>query len=133
MKSPHEIIVKPHITEKSVAASYGDDRAALKRLQNEARAAGKKPGDVQLSDEELVRKYTFVVAKDANKIEIKKAIEAIYNEGRKADDAIKVTNVHTINLPAKKKRRGKSVGMTRARRKAVVTLAKGQMLEDYGV
>jgi large subunit ribosomal protein L23 len=46
---------------------------------------------------------------------------------------IKVTNVHTINVPAKKKRRGRHVGYTSARRKAVITLAKGQMLEDYGV
>ena len=64
----------------------------------------------------------------------KQAVEAIYNEGKKAEQAIKVTNVHTINLPRKKKRRGqKSVGFTTVRRKAVVTLAKGQLLEEYGV
>jgi large subunit ribosomal protein L23 len=133
MKNPHEIIIKPHITEKSVAMSYGDERAALKRAQNEAKAAGKKPGDAKFGDESLVRKYTFIVATNANKIEIKQAFEAIYNEGRKADQTVKVTNVHTVNLPGKQKRRGRSVGMTSGRRKAVITLAAGQMLEDYGV
>jgi large subunit ribosomal protein L23 len=113
--------------------SYGDERAALTRTQNEAKAAKKSPGEVRVNDEDLVRKYTFIVAPNANKIEIKQAIEAIYNVDRKAEDAIKVTDVHTVNLPAKKKRRGRSIGMTSARRKAVVTLAKGQMLDDYGV
>jgi large subunit ribosomal protein L23 len=114
VKNPHEIIIKPHITEKSVANSYGDPR-----IRDEA---------------DLVRKYTFLVAPDANKIEIKQAIESIYNTGKKADQAVTVTNVHTVNLPRKQKRRGRSaMGFTTARRKAVVTLAKGQMLEDYGV
>jgi large subunit ribosomal protein L23 len=114
VKNPHEIIIRPHITEKSVAQSYGDPRIR--------------------QEDELVRKYTFIVATDANKIEIKSALETIYNEGKKEDQQITITNVHTINLPRKKKRRGqKSVGFTSVRRKAVVTLGKGQMLEDYGV
>ncbi|MEZ0324541.1 MAG: 50S ribosomal protein L23 [Fimbriimonas sp.] len=46
---------------------------------------------------------------------------------------IKVTNVHTINVPVKKKRRGRHTGNTSARRKAVATLAKGPRLDDYGV
>ena len=114
MKNPHLVIIKPHITEKSVAASYGD------------------PG---IRDEaELVRKYTFIVSPEANKIEIKNAIEAIYNAGKKASDHIAVTDVHTIKLPGKKKRMAKRTGgITPDRKKAVVTLAKGQVLEDYGV
>ncbi len=52
-RDPHEIIIKPHITERSVALSYGDSR---------------------ITDEtQLVRKYTFLVAEHANKIEIKSA------------------------------------------------------------
>ena len=141
MKNPHDIIIKPHITEKSVGMSYGDEKSALKRVQNETREANKSLSDKnkkempkRADDEELVRKYTFIVAQGANKIEIKQAIEAIYNAGKKEDDAIKVTAVHTVNLPRKKKRRGnRAAGFTPVRRKAVVTLAKGQMLEDYGV
>lgn len=113
MKNPHEIIVKPHITEKSVALSYGDAK-----IQDEA---------------QLVRKYTFIVATDANKIEIKKAIEAIYNDGKKADEQISVTDVRTVKVMGKKRRRGMKIGYTSNRKKAIVTLAKGQLLEDYGV
>lgn len=114
MKSPHNIIVQPHITEKSVALSYGDPTVR--------------------EEKDLVRKYTFIVATDANKLEIKKAIEAIYNEGRKADQAIVVTSVRTIKVLGKKRRRGqRSTGYAPDRKKAVITLGKGQILEDYGV
>lgn len=115
MKDPHNVIIKPHITERSVSLSYGDPTVK--------------------EEKELVRKYTFLVAPDANKLEIKQAIESIYNAGKKkSDDLIKVTQVNTVKLPGKKKRRGMRVaGYTKDRRKAIVTLAKGQMLEDYGV
>lgn len=114
MKDPHDIIVAPRVTEKSVALSYGDPRIH--------------------DQSELVRKYTFIVANDANKLEIKAAIEAIYNAGKKKDQAITVTNVNTIRVLGKKRRRGQRVaGYEPNRKKAVITLAKGQMLEDYGV
>lgn len=115
MKDPHTIILRPHITEKSVAQSYGDQRIR--------------------EEKDLVRKYTFIVARDANKLEIKAALEAIYNTGKKkSDDLIKVDNVRTVRVIGKKRRRGqKSVGYEPDRKKAIVTLAKGQLLEDYGV
>jgi large subunit ribosomal protein L23 len=114
MKDAHTIIIRPHITEKTVALSYGDPNVRDENL--------------------LVRKYTFVVAKDANKIEIKGAIEAIYNAGKKPDQAIKVEDVHTIRILGKLKKRGfKRPGYQPDQKKAIVTLAKGQMLEDYGV
>lgn len=114
MKDPHLVVLKPHITEKSVAASYGDPNIR--------------------EEEELVRKYTFIVALDANKLEIKNAIESIYNAGKKANDRIVVTDVHTIKLPGKVKKIAKRTGgLSAERKKAVVTLGKGQVLEDYGV
>lgn len=114
MKNPHEVILKPHITERSVMMSQGDPRIRV--------------------DSELSRKYTFIVSPDANKIEIKEAFEAIYNEGKKKkDEQISVAHVRTVNLPAKKRRVGKNVGYKKTRRKAIITLAKGQLLEDYGV
>lgn len=134
MKNPHDIIVKPHITEKSVRLSYGDDASALKRLRNEAKKTGKKAAAVKVEEKDLVRKYTFIVARDANKIEIKSAIESIYNEGKKGDDAIRVDSVRTVKVLGKKRRRGfKSTGYEADRKKAIVTLAPGQILEDYGV
>lgn len=119
MKSPYQIIIAPHITERTVALSYGNPG-----IKNE---------------DEIVRKYTFLVDPSANKIEIKNAIEAIYNEGRKEGDKIKVSSVHTIRMPGKAQRvRTKSSaqpkpGRTSDRKKAIVTLAKGQILEDFGV
>jgi large subunit ribosomal protein L23 len=113
MKSPYSIIVSPYLTEKSVALSYGDPTIK--------------------EEKDIVRKYTFLVATDANKIEIKKAIEEIYNEGKKADQTISVTSVRTIKVLGKKRRRGMRTGYEPDRKKAIVTLAKGQLLEDYGV
>jgi len=113
VKNPYDIILRPHITEKAVALSYGDPRIK--------------------DEEDLVRKYTFEVVTNANKIEIKQAIEAIYNEGKKKDQAISVQSVRTIKVLGKKRRRGRSVGYEPDRKKAVITLGKGQMLEDYGV
>ena len=40
MKNPHDIIVAPHITEKAVALSYGDDKSALLRKKHEVAKAG---------------------------------------------------------------------------------------------
>ncbi len=113
MRSPYEVIVAPHLTEKSVALSFGD--LSIK------------------DDAELVRKYTFIVARDANKIEIKAALEALYNTGKKKGEGIEVTSVRTIKVLGKKRRRGQRSGYEPDRKKAVITLAKGQLLEDYGV
>lgn len=112
MKDPHTIVLRPHITERTVALSYGDDR---------------------LDPKDAVHKYTFVVAPSANKVEIKAAIEAIYNEGRKKDDLIRVDSVRTIIVKGHTRRVGRSIGKTKSTKKAIVTLAKGQALEDYGV
>jgi len=61
------------------------------------------------------KKYVFEVAKDAGKIEIKKAVEEIFG--------VKVASVNTINMPAKAKRLGAGrPGMTRSWKKAYVQL-----------
>jgi large subunit ribosomal protein L23 len=145
VKNAHEIIIQPYITEKSAAMSYGDERQAQRLLINQTRAAnknvaaGKKKEEVpRVTEEDLVRKYTFLVARTANKIEIKHAIEEIYNAGKKKkDELIEVTNVRTLTIKGKRKRNRINArsegGYTPNRKKAIVTLAKGQMLEDYGV
>ncbi len=58
--------------------------------------------------------YVFEVARDAGKIEIKKAIEEIFK--------VKVSSVNTMNVRGKEKRMGVHVGKTSARKKAIVTL-----------
>lgn len=113
MKSQYQIIIRPHITEKTIALSYGDAR---------------------LSDDSKVRKYTFIVEENANKIEIKKAIEAIYNEEMLKDkNKIKVTAVNTMIVRGKMRRNFKRPGRKSDFKKAIITLSAGQILEDYGV
>ena len=61
------------------------------------------------------KKYTFKVANDANKIEIKQAVEALF-------DGVKVAKVNTINMKKKPKRMGYHFGYTAEWKKAIVTL-----------
>ena len=61
------------------------------------------------------KKYVFQVAKDANKLEIKKAVEEIFS--------VKVDSVNTMNVSGKVKRMGVHVGKTASWKKAVVQLS----------
>ncbi|MBQ8124134.1 MAG: 50S ribosomal protein L23 [Ruminococcus sp.] len=60
-------------------------------------------------------KYTFKVAKDATKPEIKKAVEKLFG--------VEVDKVTTMNVRGKEKRMGRFVGTTASWKKAIVTLA----------
>ena len=68
-----------------------------------------------------LNKYLFWVAKDSNKIEIKKAVEDIYK--------IKVDGVNTITMRGKSKRVRYTVGKTPDWKKAVVTLKEGNKID----
>ena len=72
-------------------------------------------------------RYGFVVDKNANKLEIKKAVEELYN--------VKVSEVNTLPYGGKRKQRytksGISVGKTASYKKAVVTLAEGEAIDFY--
>lgn len=67
------------------------------------------------------RQYLFQVAKRANKIEIKKAVEEIFK--------VKVQSVNTAVVPGKRKRVRQAVGYTSDWKKAIVTLKAGQKIE----
>lgn len=67
--------------------------------------------------------YTFVVANDANKIEIANAIEKQFN--------VKVKDVRTMRYAGKEKRMGRFVGRKASWKKAVVTLAEGDSIEIF--
>ena len=69
------------------------------------------------------RKYTFEVARGANKIEVKKAVETLFG--------VKVAKVNTISVKGKKKRMGRSEGYTSDWKKAVVTLAEGSKTIEF--
>ena len=62
------------------------------------------------------KKYTFLVHPEANKVQIKEAVEKMF-------EGTKVKAVNTMNLEGKKKRRGMVIGKTAKRKKAIVTLA----------
>lgn len=67
--------------------------------------------------------YTFEVAKDANKIEIKNAIQQIFD--------VTVVKVNVINVKPKPKRVRYQKGYTRTWKKAMVTLAEGDSIEIF--
>jgi large subunit ribosomal protein L23 len=95
---PRYILVKPLISEKAEQLSGKED------------------------------KYTFVVDKKANKIEIKQAVEAMYS--------VTVTDVNTMNMPAKNKARYTKTGIVRGQKpsykKAIVKLAAGDSIDLFG-
>ena len=68
-------------------------------------------------------KYIFEVDKRANKIQIADAIREIFN--------VKVEKVNTINVRAKTKRVGRSVGKTSSYKKAIVKLVAGETIEFF--
>ncbi len=61
------------------------------------------------------KKYTFLVNPEANKTQIKDAVEKMF-------EGTKVLKVNTLNAPGKLKRRGMTVGRTAATKKAIVRL-----------
>ena len=76
---------------------------------------------------EEFNRYGFVVEKSANKLEIKLAVEELYD--------VKVSEVNTMRYPGKAKQRntksGVSIGRTSSYKKAVVTLAEGEVIDFY--
>lgn len=69
-------------------------------------------------------KVVFEVARDANKIEIRQAVEGLFE--------VKVENVQTMVVRGKPKRVGRSIGRRQNWKKAVVTLAEGADLDVFG-
>ena len=81
-------------------------------------------------DESGRGKYTFAVHGEANKIQIKAAVEELYSK-----ENVTVVAVNVLTTKAKEKRRGtrrgRITGHTTAWRKAIVTLAAGQKIEFF--
>src|SRR3954453_12055665 len=69
-------------------------------------------------------KYTFIVRPDANKTQIKIAVEQVFN--------VKVTSVNTINRAGKRKRTRRGYGKRNATKRAVVSLASGDRIDLFG-
>lgn len=93
MKSPYSILDRPVITERATI----------------------------LAEDKQNPQYVFKVAVDANKIEIRRAIEKAFN--------VKVNTVNTVLVKGKKKRQGRTEGKRPNWKKAFVTLEKGQSID----
>lgn len=77
---------------------------------------------------EKFNRYTFIVDRKANKLEIKKAVEEFYG--------IQVEEVNTLVMPSKAKSRNTKAGVVSgrkpAKKKAIVSVAKGETIDLYG-
>lgn len=91
----YSVIKKPHVTEKT---SLGSDSTNT---------------------------VSIVVDKDANKIEIKQAVETLFK--------VKVADVRTVNVAGKVKRVGRNIGKRPNWKKAYVTLQEGQSIDFFEV
>jgi large subunit ribosomal protein L23 len=69
-------------------------------------------------------KYTFLVRDDANKTQIRIAVEQVFN--------VKVTSVNTLNRPGKRKRTRSGFGTRNSTKRAVVGLAAGDRIDLFG-
>jgi large subunit ribosomal protein L23 len=69
-------------------------------------------------------KYTFVVAPDANKTQIKQAVEEVFR--------VKVTGVNTLNRQGKRRRTRFGWGKRSDTKRAIVTLAEGDRIDIFG-
>ncbi len=93
MKDLRQVLKRPLITEKSTMAK------------------------------EMANQLVFEVDSAANKVEIRQAVEKVFN--------VKVLKVHTISYEGKKKRMGRQMGRRKHWKKAYVTLAPGHTVEFF--
>ena len=69
-------------------------------------------------------KDTFLVRTDANKTEIKIAVEKVFN--------VKVTSVNTLNREGKRRRTRFGIGQRKSTKRAIVSVAEGQRIDIFG-
>jgi large subunit ribosomal protein L23 len=93
MREPRQIVIRPVVTEESAMLQETD------------------------------RTYTFIVAKDANKIEIKNAVQSLFD--------VRVEGVRTAVYRGKWRRMGRSEGRRASFKKAIVKLAEGDAIDVY--
>jgi large subunit ribosomal protein L23 len=105
MRSPEQIIKRPLLTEKGTFL----------------KETGGNSGD--LDPEAIKPQLLFEVAKDANKVEIRHAVEKLWN--------VDVLDVRTAVVRGKEKRMGRFVGKRSNWKKAIVTIAAGQNIEFF--
>jgi large subunit ribosomal protein L23 len=108
MRSPEQIIKRPLLTEKGT------------RLKD---TGGRQGDDGELDPSSLKSQLLFEVASDANKVEIRNAVQKLWN--------VDVVAVRTSIVRGKEKRMGRFVGKRSNWKKAIVTIAAGQTVEFF--
>jgi large subunit ribosomal protein L23 len=93
MRDAREVIIRPIVTEASAVL------------------------------QETRQTYTFIVAKDSNKIEIRNAVQSLFG--------VTVEDVRTANYPGKVRRVGRSIGRKSGYKKALVKLVEGDSIDVY--
>jgi large subunit ribosomal protein L23 len=106
MRAPELIIKRPLLTEKGTWL----------------KETGGQSGD-DLQPDSIKSQLLFEVARDANKVEIRHAVQKLWN--------VDVIDVRTSVVRGKEKRVGRFTGLTSAWKKAIVTLAAGQNVEFF--
>jgi large subunit ribosomal protein L23 len=106
MRSPQTVIKRPLLTEKS---------ARLRETGGAAQSAAE--------GEAYAQKVVFEVARDANKIDIRRAVEQLFK--------VSVTEVRTLVVRGKVKRMGRFTGQRPSWKKAFVTLKPGDNIEFF--
>jgi large subunit ribosomal protein L23 len=93
MRDPREVILRPVVTERSTIMADEQDA------------------------------FTFIVAENANKIEIRRAVEELFD--------VKVRSVNTMRYRGKWRRVGRNYGKRPSFKKAIVKLAEGERIDVY--
>jgi large subunit ribosomal protein L23 len=106
MRSAQSVIKRPLLTEKT---------ARLRETGGAASAAAE--------GEEIAQKVVFEVARDANKVEVRRAVESLFK--------VTVTDVRTLIVRGKVKRVGRFSGQRPSWKKAFVTLKPGDNIEFF--
>jgi large subunit ribosomal protein L23 len=104
----HEILIRPVVTEETSRLQFNPGRIRTRHQDKEL---------------EVRPRYVFQVARDATKIEIRRAVESMFE--------VHVTSVNTMNVMGKQRRMGRHVGRRPDWKKAVVTLAEGESIDVF--
>lgn len=107
-RSPREILIRPVITEESSRLQFNPGRIRKRHREKE--------GEIQ-------PQFVFQVSRDATKIEIKRAVEKMFE--------VHVSSVNTMNIMGKDRRVGRSTGKRPDWKKAIVTLAEGELIDVF--
>ena len=108
-RAPHEILIRPIVTEETSRLQFNPGRTRKRHADK---------------DIPVRPRIAFVVDRNATKIEIRRAVESMFD--------VHVTSVNTMNVMGKERRVGRHIGRRPSWKKAIVTLAEGEMVDVFG-